>query len=60
MEEEFDIVEKVLKEQISKLRTMTMRNTEWGIMDHIRLDQIKQLEDCMKMWKRGVSHEQAV
>jgi len=51
MGEEFDIVEKVLQEQIDKLRKMTMRNTEWGIMDHIRLDQISQLEDCMKMWK---------
>lgn len=53
---EYDVVIDVLQKHRDKLWEMTMQNmrSEFmgiGIMDQIRLDQIDQLDDAMKMWK---------
>jgi len=56
MTEDFDIVLHTLKEKRDQLWTMTERNMRseyigMNIMDDIRLDQIRQLEEAMKMWQ---------
>lgn len=53
---DYDVVLDVLQTHRDKLWEMTMQNmrSEFmgiGIMDQIRLDQIDQLDDAMKMWK---------
>ena len=55
---DYDVVLDVLQKHRDKLWEMTMQNmrSEFmgiGIMDQIRLDQIDQLDDAMKMWRES-------
>lgn len=50
--EKFDVVIKALQEHHDKLWKMTSGNHEWGIMDHIRLEQMERLKDAMDCWKK--------
>ena len=63
MSEDFDIVLDTLKEKRDQLWRMTERNmcSEYiglNIMDDIRLDQIRQLEEAMKMWQERADESQ--
>lgn len=51
-EEKFDVVVKALQDYHDTLWKLTERNTEWGIMDHIRLDQMQELKYAMQCWKK--------
>jgi hypothetical protein len=56
MTEDYDVVLATLKEKRDQLWTMTERNMRseyigMNIMDDIRLDQIQQLEEAMRMWQ---------
>jgi len=56
MTEDYDVVLATLKEKRDHLWTMTERNMRseyvgMNIMDDIRLDQIQQLEEAMRMWQ---------
>jgi len=49
-EEKYDVVIDVLQKHRDKLWGMTKNNTEWGIMDQIRLRQMEELQDAMDIW----------
>ena len=54
-EEEYDVVLDVLQKHHDKLWEMTRRNMEsefigMSIMDDIRLEQMEQLKQAMKLW----------
>ena len=49
--EEYDVVIDVLQKHHDKLWDMSKNKDEWGIMDHIRLEQMEQLKKAMKLWK---------
>ncbi|NBR62342.1 hypothetical protein EB118_25985 [bacterium] len=56
MTEDYDVVLATLKEKRDQLWKMTERNMRseyigMNIMDDIRLDQIQQLEEAMRMWQ---------
>jgi hypothetical protein len=51
-EEKFDVVIKALQEYHDHLWKMTSGNSDWGIMDHIRLEQMDQLKKAMLCWKK--------
>ena len=51
-EEDYDVVVDVLQKHYDKLWKMCEHNTEWGIMDHIRLEQMQKLKEAMKVWKK--------
>lgn len=51
MEQEYDVVVDVLQKHADKLYKMTISNTEWGIMDHIRMEQIDEIKQAIAMWK---------
>ena len=56
MTEDYDVVLATLKEKRDQLWQMTERNMRseyigMNIMDDIRLDQIQQLEEAMRMWQ---------
>ena len=55
-EEDYDVVVDVLQKHRDKLWEMTQQNmrSEFlgiGIMDQIRLDQIDQIDEAIKVWK---------
>jgi hypothetical protein len=52
-EEEYDVVVDTLQERIDTLWKMCERNEQWGIMDHIRLEQIAELKSAMELWKKN-------
>ena len=52
-EEEYDVVIETLQDRIDTLWKMCERNEQWGIMDHIRLEQIEELKNAQKMWKEN-------
>ena len=52
-EQEYDVVIETLQDKIDKLWKLTVNNDEWGIMDHIRLEQIDQLKKAQRMWKEN-------
>lgn len=60
-EKEYDVVVDVLTKHKDKLWEMTRRNMQsefigMNIMDHIRLEQIEQLEEAIQLWNnRNVS-----
>ena len=47
----YDVVEDVLQKHYDKLWEMTKRNDEWGVMDHIRLEQMGEIEAAIVLWK---------
>lgn len=47
----YDVVEDVLQKHYDKLWEMTKRNDEWGVMDHIRLEHMGEIEDAIVLWK---------
>ena len=55
----FDVVFHVLTEHSRILWDMSKNKEEWGIMDHIRMDQIHQINQCIKLWKEHKKNEQA-
>lgn len=60
MTEDYDVVLATLKEKRDQLWKMTERNMRsefigMNIMDDIRLDQIQQLEEAMRMWQARIN-----
>ena len=51
MTEDYDVVVDVLQQHYNKLWDMTKNSSEWGIMDHIRLEQMEQLKQAINLWK---------
>ena len=51
--EDYDVVLDVLQKHYDKLWDLTKNNSEWGIMDHIRLEQMDELKKAMKLWKES-------
>jgi hypothetical protein len=49
-EQKYDVVIDVLQKHHDHLWNMTKNKEEWGIMDHIRLDQMQQLKEAMRLW----------
>ena len=56
-DEGYDVVTDVLQKHYQKLWDMTKGNHEWGIMDHIRLEQMDQLKSAIKLWKESKANE---
>ena len=50
-EEPFDVVTDTLQKHIDRLWDMSKNKDEWGIMDHIRMEQIDQLKQAIRLWK---------
>lgn len=48
---EYDVVIDALQTKHDRLWSMTNHNMEWGIMDHIRLQQMDELKEAMKVWR---------
>lgn len=55
MNEEYDVVIDVLQKHYDKLWNLSKASPKWPIMDHIRLEQMDQLKQAIKLWKE--SHE---
>ena len=58
MDEDYDVVLDVLQKHHDKLWEMTRRNMQsefigMNIMDDIRLEQMDQLKQAMKLWKES-------
>ena len=56
-EEKYDVVIDVLQKHYDKLWKMCDHHMEWGIMDHIRLEQMHKLKTAMKVWKKHLEDE---
>ena len=56
-EEDYDVVIDVLQKHYDKLWKMCDHHMEWGIMDHIRLEQMHKLKEAMKVWKKHLEDE---
>lgn len=54
-EEKYDVVVDVLQRHHDKLWDMSKNKEEWGIMDYIRLEQMGQIKQAIKMWKERPS-----
>lgn len=52
MRDEYCVVTDVLTKHINVLWDMSKNKDEWGIMDHIRLEQIQQMKECITMWNQ--------
>lgn len=55
-EEDYDVVVDVLSKHRESLWKMTLRNMQsdyigMNIMDDIRLKQMQEIDECIKMWK---------
>jgi hypothetical protein len=50
-EEDYDVVIDVLQKHHDKLWDMTKGERDWGIMDHIRMEQMSELKRAIKLWK---------
>jgi hypothetical protein len=48
---EYDVVLDVLQKHHDKLWNLSKNNDQWGIMDHIRLEQMDQLKEAMTLWR---------
>jgi len=53
VEQEYDVVIDVLQKHHDKLWDLSKNKDEWGIMDHIRLEQMQQLKQAIKLWKEN-------
>ena len=51
MDQPYDVVADVLQKHADKLWDLSKNNEEWGIMDHIRMEQIDQIKQAIAMWK---------
>jgi hypothetical protein len=61
MSDDYDVVLHTLQKERDKLWSMTERNMNsefigMGIMDDIRLSQIRQLDIAMRMWKERLDN----
>jgi len=61
MSDDYDVVIHTLQEKRDKLWSMTERNMNseyvgMGIMDDIRLSQIRQLDIAIRMWKERLDN----
>lgn len=54
-EEKYDVVVDVLQRHHDKLWDMSKNIEDWGIMDYIRLEQMNQIKQAIKMWKERPS-----
>lgn len=59
IDEDYDVVVDVLQKHHDALWNMSKDKDEWGIMDHIRLDQMQQLKQAIKLWKQHESTDQS-
>lgn len=50
MDKDYCVVTDVLTKHINILWDMSKNKEDWGIMDHIRMDQIHELKQCIRMW----------
>lgn len=53
-EQKYDVVVDVLQKHHDVLWKLTSGNSEWGwgIMDHIRLEQMDQIKKAIQCWKK--------
>lgn len=51
-EEKFDVVIDVLQKHSDQLWKISKSNYDWGIMDHIRLEQIDRIKKAMACWEK--------
>jgi hypothetical protein len=56
-EEDYDVVIDVLQKHYDKLWKMCDHPMDWGIMDHIRLEQMSKLKEAMRIWKKHLENE---
>ena len=49
--QDYDVVIDVLQKHIDILWNMSKNKDDWGIMDHIRMEQIDQLKKAISLWK---------
>ena len=56
-EEDYDVVIDVLQKHYDKLWDLCNHNEQWGIMDHIRLEQMQKLKTAMRVWKKHLEDE---
>ena len=47
----FDVVVDLLQKHHDKLWNISKNIDDWGVMDHIRLKQMTELEDAILLWK---------
>lgn len=47
-EKEYDVVLDALQKHRDKLWKLSEANEEWGIMDHIRMEQIQKLDEAIR------------
>lgn len=50
-DEKYDVVTDVLQKHSDILWNMSKNKEDWGIMDHIRMEQIHQIKLAIKVWK---------
>ena len=51
LDEDYDVVVDVLQKHYNILWNMSKNKENWGIMDHIRLEQMEQIKRAIKLWK---------
>jgi hypothetical protein len=56
-DEDYDVVVDVLQKHYDALWKMCEHKEEWGIMDHIRLDQMQRLKTAMQVWQKHLEDE---
>lgn len=49
-QEKYDVVLDVLQKHHDKLWDMSKNKEDWGVMDHIRLEQMQQIKEAMRLW----------
>lgn len=52
MNDDYDVVTDVLQKHHDALWNLSKNKEEWGIMDHIRLEQMDQIKQAIKLWQR--------
>lgn len=50
-DEKYDVVSDVLQKHYDKLWDMSKNKEEWGVMDYIRMAQMQEIRQAIKMWK---------
>ena len=48
--EKYDVVLDVLQKHHDKLWDMSKNKEDWGVMDYIRLEQMQQIKEAMRLW----------
>ena len=50
-DDKYDVVTDVLQKHYDKLWDMSKNKEDWGMMDFIRLEQMDQIKQAIKLWK---------